>query len=230
MKASNGEILVVSGAYTSRNGALGGVETFKKNLPLDNFEIVTDKNGFSQFRMYSNGHTRVIVSGEFYDKVASAESALVSTKKFGATAKVINLDEIPANEIREEMGPAGKVEKNNNGKLEIILENKKWRGQLKASNGEVLFVTDSYTTKNSLLMGLDSMKSAIVKNNFRVSRDKQNRYQFRLYSDNLQLLLVGETYGTRDAAFSAVESVRRFAPTAKMIEIKLDKIAPPVEE
>lgn len=224
LKASNGEILVVSNGYVSRNGAIAGVETFKKNLPLDNFEIVTDKNNFSQFRMYSNLKTRVIVSGEFYDKQSSAESALISVKKFGLTDKIIHLNEIDKDDIREEMADLESVEKNNNGKIEVIFEDKRWWAQLKASNGEVLFVTDSYSTKNSLLVGLESVRTAIEKSNFRVARDKQNRYQFRLYSDNNQLLLVGETYGDKSSALSAVSSVRRFAPSAKIIELPHEKV------
>ncbi|HMM00094.1 MAG TPA: YegP family protein [Bacilli bacterium] len=220
LKASNGEILLVSGGYTSRSGAEAGIETLKKNISLGKGVIVKDKNGFAQFRIYTTNGARVILAGEFYDREASAEKALASTEKFASTDKIIQLDDIPTAEVREEIVESQPVETNGNGKIEIkLIEDKKYQAVLKASNGEVLFVTDIYASKATVLKGIEAIKNGIVeKGVFRINRDKQNRYQFKLYSSINQVLVVGETYSSKEAALSAVESVRRFIKDAKVID------------
>lgn len=218
LKASNGEILVVSAGYTTKNGAINGIETLKKNAEIGQYEIVTDKNKFTQFQLFNANGSRVIVTGEFYETVARAESALESFKKFVTTEKIDELQEIDPSEIREELVEPTQIEPKSNGKIEIIKEDKTVRAVLKASNGEILFSTTPYASKASLLSGLESVKKAVESNNFRVSKDKQGRYQFVLYSANNQVLIAGETYKTKEAVLSVIDSVKRFLFQAKVIE------------
>ncbi|MDZ4196688.1 MAG: DUF1508 domain-containing protein, partial [Candidatus Izemoplasmatales bacterium] len=70
----------------------------------------------------------------------------------------------------------------------------------------------------SLLQGIESIKKAVESGAFRVSKDKQNRYQFKLYGGNNQILLSGETCSTKDSAVSVVDSVKRFLFDAKVLE------------
>ncbi|MDZ4196604.1 MAG: DUF1508 domain-containing protein, partial [Candidatus Izemoplasmatales bacterium] len=122
LKASNGEILVVSGGYTTKNGAINGIETLKKNIETGRFDLVTDKNDFSQFQLYTPNGSRLIVSGEFYESLKRAESAMESLKKFAGTDKIVELDAIPLTEVREEVVTSSNVEKKPNGKIEISKE------------------------------------------------------------------------------------------------------------
>lgn len=219
LKASNGEILIVSNAYTSIEGATAGIETTKKNIKIDNSSIITDKSGFSQFKFMTANGARVVVSGEYYNNLSAAQSALESAKKFALTAKTAVLESIPASEIREEKITLKPLDKKPNGKLEIFSENKQFSGRLIASNGEVLFVTEEYTAKTSLIKGLANIKEKISSSYFTICRDKQDRYQFKLYSTNGQQLLVGQTYPSKDSALSAIDSVRRFIDDAKEIDL-----------
>jgi uncharacterized protein len=218
LKASNGEILVVSGGYTTKNGAINGIETLKKNIETGRFDLVTDKNDFSQFQLYTPNGSRLVVSGEFYESLKRAESAMESLKKFAGTDKIVELDAIPLTEVREEVVASSNVEKKPNGKIELSKEDDGFHAVLKASNGEILFNTTSYASKASLLQGIESIKKAVESGAFRVSKDKQNRYQFKLYGGNNQILLSGETYSTKDSAVSVVDSVKRFLFDAKVIE------------
>ena len=218
LKASNGEILVVSGGYTSKNGAINGIETLKKNVETGRFEFITDKNNFSQFQLYTPNGSRLIVSGEYYESLKRAESAMESLKKFAGTEKVVELDEIPFTEVREEIVQSSTIEKKPNGKIEIIKVENEFYAVLKASNGEVLFNTTNYASKASLLQGIESIKKAVGSGAFRVAKDKQNRYQFKLYGGNNQILLLGETYSKKESAISVIDSVKRFLFDAKVIE------------
>lgn len=217
LKASNGEILLVSGGYTSRVGAQAGIDTLKKNMMVGNFQIVTDKNNFSQFRIYSANNVRLVASGEFYDKPTSAQKALDSVQKFAMTEKVVQLDEIPLDEMRDEVVTLKPVEKVSTGKIEVNKEGTKWRAVLKANNGELLFVTSDYATKANLLSGLEIIRKEVENGHFIVHRDKQNRFQYHLLAANGTPLIIGETYAKKDAVFSAIDSVRRFASSAVLV-------------
>ncbi|MDP3130156.1 MAG: DUF1508 domain-containing protein [Bacillota bacterium] len=219
LKASNGEILVVSQGYSTRNGATIGIDTFKKNVEGGLFDVYTDKSGFSQFMLFNANKSRLMATGEFYETDARVQSAIESVKKFVSNDKIIQLDEIPADEIREELVKLSPVDLNDNGKIEIAVDEKKeWTFTLKASNGEVLFESNGYASKPGAMMGFESVKKAVEAGNFRVSQDKQNRFQFSLYAPNNTMVLTGETYPSLENCLSAVDSVRRFLPNAKIID------------
>ncbi len=87
LKASNGEILVVSQGYAAKTGVAAGIETFKKNVEAGVFEVYTDKSGFAQFALFSANKSRLIAAGEFYETETRAQSAAESVKKFAERIK-----------------------------------------------------------------------------------------------------------------------------------------------
>ena len=221
LKANNGEILIVSNGYSSRAGAKSGIETLKKNVEGGVIRIVTDKNGYSQFRIFNANEARLIVSGEFYKTKDRAESASNSVKRFYATEKIVDLDEIPNNERREWIYEAAKEEDKENGKLELFKDDTdKWLARLLASNGEVLFVTaNNYASKSGLLEAIENIKGAIgEKDAFRILKDKQDRYQFVVESGNGSILVLGETYASAESAKSAAVSVLSFMDKAEVVD------------
>lgn len=221
LKANNGEILIVSNGYSSRAGAKSGIETLKKNVEGGVIRIVTDKNGYSQFRIFNANEARLIVSGEFYKTKDRAESASNSVKRFYATEKIVDLDEIPNNERREWIYEAAKEEDKENGKLELFKDDTdKWLARLLASNGEVLFVTaNNYASKSGLLEAIENIKGAIgEKDAFRILRDKQDRYQFVVESGNGSILVLGETYASAESAKNAAVSVLSFMEKAEVVD------------
>ncbi|MCR5092336.1 MAG: YegP family protein [Bacilli bacterium] len=221
LKANNGEILIVSNGYSSRAGAKSGIETLKKNVEGGVIRIVTDKNGYSQFRIFNANEARLIVSGEFYKTKDRAESASNSVKRFYATEKIVDLDEIPNNERREWIYEAAKEEDKENGKLELFKDDTdKWLARLLASNGEVLFVTaNNYASKSGLLEAIENIKGAIgEKDAFRILKDKQDRYQFVVESGNGSILVLGETYASADSAKNAAVSVLSFMDKAEVVD------------
>lgn len=219
LKASNGEILVVSFGYSTKKGAKNGIETFKKAVTTGNFELSTDKADFSHFDLFGARGARVIVIGEFYKTLKLAESAVESVKKFYETDKVIELDEIPDKEVREELVKKQNVEENTKGKFKLEKEDSKsFFVKLVASNGQQLLVSQKYASKQSALSGLEAIKKAISNQNFTIYKDKQNRYQSNLYTDNKQLIVSGETYPVKANCLSSIQSVIRFGGKAELVE------------
>jgi len=219
LKASNGEVLAVSLRYTTEKGAFSGIETFKKNVENGVFEVYKDKSGFAQYHLYTANKARAIMVGEFYPNEKQAESAVESVKKFFNTDKIDTIAKLPDDEVREELVEYEKIDEVSTGKYEIYNEDKSYLIRLKANNAQVLFVSQGYSSKASAKSGLETIRTAIAEKRFTVSRDKQNRYQFNLYSATNQLILTGETYPVKSSCISAINSVRKFGLKAKVVEL-----------
>src|SRR4051794_27235555 len=88
LKASNGQVILASEQYKEKRSTLGGIESVKKNAPLDNrYERKTAKNGQPYFVLKaSNGKT--IGQSEMYNSNASVDKGIESVKKNAADATV----------------------------------------------------------------------------------------------------------------------------------------------
>lgn len=84
LRANNGEVMLVSNEYASLNGAKNGIATFKKSIEEGYFNIVRTKAGDFTFRLM-NAQKRMLCVSSNYDSQASCESAVESTKRWGAT-------------------------------------------------------------------------------------------------------------------------------------------------
>ncbi|MCR4562477.1 MAG: YegP family protein [Bacilli bacterium] len=223
LKANNGEILVVSQPYTTRDGAKAGIETLKKTVPEGVFKYNTDKNNFSQWKLFNADESRVIAIGETYSTLEGAKKASDSVVRFYVAEKIVDLDEIPTSENREWII---EVDMNNpleGGRVELYKEDDKWRGNLVASNGEILFATAStYSSKSGLLGGLDAIKARVKENCFHIVKNKQERYQFVLYTANNIVLIRGESYSSRGSAENAARSVVSFLDGAEIVDTTVE--------
>ena len=219
LKANNGEILIVSNGYKTRDGAKKGIETLKKNVSEGLSKIFIDKKGYAQFRIFTKNDSRLIVAGEFYKDSNSAQSALSSVDKFYQSDKIIDLDEIPENEVREWRIDLGKEDGSDKGKFEIYIdESKKFRGRLLANNGQLLFATAAYTTKAGVTGALEKANKKFSSSDVTITSDKMGRFQFVVYADNGAVLVMGESYPTKDRAISAAKSSKNFAFKPQIID------------
>ena len=104
--------------------------------------------------------------------------------------------------------------------------------ELHASNGEKLLSSEEYTTYNGAIRGIETHKSNILRNNFRITLSKRGDYIFKLLNGKGMLLCMGEHYATRARCESAIESAKRFARTAFVDENIQDQVVkmPPEDE
>ncbi len=51
-------------------------------------------------------------------------------------------------------------------------------------------------------------------------KDKKDKYRFRLKAGNGQIIATSEAYETRDSCISGIESVKKNAPDAAVVEVK----------
>lgn len=170
------------------------------------------------------------------EKPASKKEKTIKTKLTPPTAKPEKAP-LAAKEIKPVIPPAPYEE-------DAIEETVKYRGkwaicrvvtedenheemyffELRASNGELLLSSEEYSSYNGLLRGIQTHKTNIAKDNFRISLSKKGFYIFKLLNGKNTLLCMGANYPTRTRCESAIESVKRFAETAVIDENVQDQV------
>lgn len=88
LKAGNGETILTSELYKAKPAALNGIESVKKNAPLDErYEKKVDKGGHPRFNLKAANH-EVIGSSEGYSNEAARDAGIESVKANASTATV----------------------------------------------------------------------------------------------------------------------------------------------
>jgi len=90
LKASNGEIILTSEGYTTKENCKKGIESVKKNsLSDERFERKMSSDGKFFFNLKAiNG--QVIGTSEMYESDANREKGIASVKKNASTAGVVD--------------------------------------------------------------------------------------------------------------------------------------------
>ena len=223
LRASNGEKLLSSEEYTSYAGALKGIETHKANIEKGNFKITLSKKGEYIFKLLSGKNT-LLCTGENYKTQARCESAIESTKRFALSASIDEKlhEKVVKIPVEDETDVAPEYPDYVNGKW--IISSRKGANsedlfyfELYANNGEKLLSSEDYTSYVGAVNGLQTHKTNIEKDNFRIALTKKGDYIYKLLNGNGQLVCLGEHYKTKRRCESAVESVKRFAKNSPVL-------------
>jgi hypothetical protein len=107
------------------------------------------------------------------------------------------------------------------GKFEVYKDKAgKFRYRLKAGNGQIILTGEAYNTKDACLAGVDSVKKNSQKETaFEVYEDKKSGFRFRLKAANGEIIGQGESYSARSGCMNGVESVKKNAGDAKIVEL-----------
>ncbi len=143
--------------------------------------------------------------------------------------------------------PTAKIE----GGFEIIRDSAgKFRFHLKATNGQIIAVSQAYGAKESAITGIDSIKKnapiakivdlstaegAAQKSThaagiaqdpvFEIQFNAPDRYRFHLKAANGEIITVSQSYLSKQAAETGIASVKTNAPTAKVYDKTVEPIA-----
>lgn len=109
-----------------------------------------------------------------------------------------------------------------------------YKFNLKAGNGQVIATSEIYDSESGCKNGVDSVKKnapiAPVEDQtvdgfaaekcpkFEVYNDKAGEFRFRLKAGNGQIIAIGEGYTTRANCINGIESVKKNAPDAEVVE------------
>ena len=106
------------------------------------------------------------------------------------------------------------------GKFEICNSVGGYRYMLLANNGQLLYESRDYKSADGCKEAVGKFVNAVEKGEFKVRADKFGLYKFNLKSPtSSNVIYVGESYTTRKACLSVVESVKRFAPVSPVVDI-----------
>lgn len=111
------------------------------------------------------------------------------------------------------------------GKFEISLrKNGEYQFTLKAGNGQVILVSESYTTKASCKNGIESVKkNATDDARFEKKVSKNGKPYFELKAGNNQIIGVSELYESEASCKNGIESVKKNAPEAQITDLTEEK-------
>ncbi len=109
---------------------------------------------------------------------------------------------------------------------------------LKAGNGEVIATSEVYTSDAACKNGIESVRknSAVAKvedqtvenyetvtnPKFEVYTDKAGEFRFRLKARNGEIIATSEGYKAKPSCLNGIESVRKNAPEAEVVEENKD--------
>ncbi|MBR3808059.1 MAG: YegP family protein [Lachnospiraceae bacterium] len=120
------------------------------------------------------------------------------------------------------------------GKFVVRKTNTGVKFDLKAGNGQVIATSEVYNSDAACKNGIESVKKnapvAAVENQtvegfateknpkFEIYNDKAGEFRFRLKATNGQIIAVSEGYTTLASCENGVESVKKNAPDAEVVE------------
>lgn len=216
--ANNGELILTSEIYASEESARTGIETIKKNIGGD-VQIYKDKNRNYYFKLKSVKN-RILCVGETYKTRDLCENAADSVKRFADSPVQdgVEKDITVIKYVLPKKEPKVDERSAYSGKWVIEKDDDTYMAKLFASNGELLLNSESYVSYASAKSAIETIKTNGIAGNFIIDSDKKGRYFFKLRSAQKATLCIGETYAQLSACQSAIESVRRFLKTAKLIE------------
>jgi uncharacterized protein YegP (UPF0339 family) len=95
-----------------------------------------------------------------------------------------------------------------------------YRFRLKASNGQIILVSEGYKAKSSCTNGIDSvMKNAPDDARYERKETAAGKHMFNLKAANNQVIGTSESYGSAADRENGIESVKTHAPEAKVKEL-----------
>jgi hypothetical protein len=93
LKAGNGQIILTSEAYESKQGAEKGIESVRKNAPDDNrYERKTAKNDEAYFVLKA-GNGEALGRSETYSSASAMENGIESVKTNAPDAVIVDISD-----------------------------------------------------------------------------------------------------------------------------------------
>lgn len=105
---------------------------------------------------------------------------------------------------------------------------------LKANNGEIIATSEVYSSMSACKNGIESVRKnavaakledqtvegfeTVTNPKFEVYTDKAGEFRFRLKARNGEIIAVSEGYKAKASCMNGIESVRKNAPDASVVE------------
>jgi uncharacterized protein YegP (UPF0339 family) len=191
LRAGNGEIVLASEGYVSKQGAVNGVEAVKTYaVVLDNYEQRESQDGQFYFVLKADNHEIIGTSETYVSKSNAARGA--------GTVR-----EIVAKILRIEAATTGGAH------FDIFVgADEQIYFHLQAANGEIVLQSEGYVSEQGARKGVASVRThGKSASNFEVSESADEQFYFVLKAANGETIGVSETYVSKSNAERGVGDV-----------------------
>ena len=199
--AGNGEKVLQSQGYTTAASAADGIASVKLNGVDAARYLVRETSDGSSYFVLTARNGEIIGMSEFY---ASAGNV---TRAIGSVVKVIasTVDRGPV-----VLGARFETFKGLDGRYDF---------HARAGNGEIVLQSQSYSTSASAKTGVASViTNGATLARYTVLAAADGQYYFTLKAANGEIIATSERYKTKASAKSGIESVKKNAPSAPVVD------------
>lgn len=205
-----------SNTKTTKKPKKQTAETAKASKSISNNNVNKTKNNSKKEATKTVEQTKTI--GQKSKKVEQKNTDDLKTKSNSKNSEtkssaIIGSDKVEQNTVNAQ--PSKKVYL---GRWKICQEDDGFIAILTASNGGMLLKTEKYKSLSSVKNGIETIKKNVDGGNFAISIDKYGHYRFKLFNVSNRLICVSEDYSSKSKCESGIESVKRFAKTATIIQ------------
>lgn len=216
LKASNGEVLIESELYETEKAVNEAVEIVRKNVENGIYQIVDDKNDSFIYKLSSRNHRTLVVSSPYSTK-KGAEDAKEAFKRNALTDTVVYLsDSKKSSKGTMEMYVDTSTTLDDKGLYEVFPNGKKFYFILKNSKGVVLCQSPDFVSKTSCITALENFRSVVYDGVFYICKDKNGKFQFKLYNKQNKLIMTGELLDTKAKVQTVIRNIRKFAKLSNL--------------
>lgn len=185
LKGANGEKLLASEAYTSRNAVTEGVESLRANgRDPANFVLKKGKAGKYYFTLVSAANGQTLGTGEMYSSKSKAEAGM-------KTARGYVLGEPKLDDWTKQCG------------MELYEDAaKEMRFRMVAGNGEIVLKSEGYKSEQGAKDGIDTViDHGADHESYEISESDDGGWFFNIVAENGEIVAsASETYQSESAA------------------------------
>ena len=134
--------------------------------------------------------------------------------------KIVTKKRVEEPEIKTDEVAVTETKKNAyNGKWKVEkTDDDKVSATLTASNGGSLLSTQGYSNINGLKTAITNIKKNLADGNVSVNADKNGKFVFKIFTPSGRTIVTSGVYGSKFQCEKALESTKRFAETAVIVE------------
>ena len=104
------------------------------------------------------------------------------------------------------------------GKWLVVNEEGRFFAKLLASNGGFMIKTPDYASVSGLKASIENIKKSLAENHVTLVVSKDGKHSFKILSQSGRVILKSEEYSSKHQCEKALDSTKRFAETAIIIE------------
>jgi uncharacterized protein len=180
--AGNGEQVLASEGYTTLTSAKNGVASVRSNgTSSANYQLRQDSSGQSYVVLVA-GNGQVIAVGQRYGSAATAITSVATLVRVVKTA-------------------VGPFAASTTSRFQLFKGvDGQYRFHLRAANGEIVLVSERYTSRSGALNGIQSVQTnGVSPSKYEVRVHADGRAHFVLKAGNGQVIANSQTYASRAA-------------------------------